>query len=155
MEAVFRAVERGDGYVAVEKSSLVVRNLKRQGKIDDAMFFLMNLANKLADANLWESATVSAFRAIDLFPEDARTIKVALKKEFFEFAKRVETPVAATHEFYSYIDQLSEKIGDLDNVLFMKKVEMAILAKQYFNVQLFILDGILSVIDMDEPPFDV
>ena len=48
--------------MAVEKSMAVVRQLKRQKKIDDCMYFLMKLAHILADNKDWQPATVAALR---------------------------------------------------------------------------------------------
>ena len=155
MESVLRIAESGQGYLAVERSNIVIRAFKRQGKLDEAMMFLMQLANKLADVGQWQSATVAALRSVELFPTDAKTIKVILKQEFENFAKRVNNPDAATNEFYQYIEKLTEIIGDPHNELFAKTVELAFSAKQFYNVQFFVFRGISNIIDQDTPEIDV
>ena len=155
MERVFEIAKNGNGYLAVEKSLSVVRRLKKENKIDDCMFFLMKLAHILADNSDWQSASVAALRAIELFPEDATTIKVLLKESFLNFVRRANCVEAATNEFFKFVDNVAHIIGDANNELNIKKIDLAILAKQYFNVQCFVFNGVLGAIGIEESNFDV
>ena len=77
--------ESGNGYAAVERIQPLIRKLKKENKIDDAMILYMRLAIILAQNNQWKCASVCASRSIELFPPDATTIKTVLKELFFNF----------------------------------------------------------------------
>ena len=155
MERVLEIAKQGNGYLAVEKSMAVIRLLKKQKKIDDAMIFMMNLAHTLADVNQWQPATVAALRSIELFPSDATTIKVVLKNDFVNFVKRANSPDAATTDFFKFIDKLTAIIGDPNNEFVMKKIEISILAKQNSNIQEFVYKAVLTASYAEEQTFDV
>lgn len=154
MESVFKIAESGNGYLAVERSSFVLRKLKKENKIDEAMIFMMDLAHKLADVNQWPAATVSALRSIEMFPPDAKTIRVVLKKSFINFIERA-TVDAATTEFYTYVNKVSNIIGDKDHLFFKKKFEIAIAAHQPDNAHSFAFIELLREVTSEEPEIDI
>ncbi|EAX93296.1 hypothetical protein TVAG_277010 [Trichomonas vaginalis G3] len=153
MESVFRIAESGDGYLAVERSSFVLRKLKRENKIDEAIDFLIKLAHKLGDAGQWPAASVAALHSIETIPKDAKTILTSIKRLMFNFIERAP-PEAATPEFFTYAKKYSEKLGDRDHFIFKKKFDLAFETKQYTNVHCILFVELSTTGQMIEPEID-
>jgi len=138
MESVFELASYGDGYEAVEKSSFIVRKLKKEGKIDESMIFLMQLALYLGKANNWKAASVAANRSIKLFPPASTTIKVGLKKMLFDFAESAPAD-AGCSDFYDFIESVIYILEDKEGKLSNARIQMAISNSDYCRIQFFYL----------------
>jgi len=121
--AVIELVTAGQGYAACEKSVVVVRKLKRQGQLDEAMLFLMELAQLLGGRNMWEPAVCSARRAIDLFPPDAKTIRTVLKVHFIDFTSQV-TVTAVGPDLFGYFSGVIRVFPNLKEELLARQARL-------------------------------
>ena len=138
MESIFELALSGNGYEAVERSQFLVRKLKKEEKLDEAMFFLMRLAQILSTHDQWKPATVVANRAIKLFPSDSKTIKVALKSSFINFVESA-TEEASSIDFYEFSNSLISIIGDKDLKILKKQLNVSYSSKDYFRTHYFLI----------------
>lgn len=138
-EKLIEEISESNSYTIVEKCQAIVRKLKRAGKLDEAMIYLMKVAHRLADFGEWHPAAVTAKRAIELFPTNATTIKTVLKRLFISFAERA-TPEAACTDLFTYYRNLMIIIGDENDKFLRKQAEIADLSNHYLHAQSFYLE---------------
>jgi hypothetical protein len=133
---VFEIADRGDAYLACERSMIVVRQFKQRNELDDAMIFLMELAMLLADRGKWVPAIISAKRAIQMFPRSATTIRTYLKELFFKFTDIV-TPECAIPDLFVFFTELMMTFPSRCTELVLKEARLADAANSYFLANKF------------------
>ena len=144
VDDVFEIARSGNGYLAIEKSSLIVRKMKKNNQLTEAMAFLMDLASVLAEGKQFASATNCALKSIEMFPISAKTIKIYLSNKFVDFIKSA-TPEYNYPDFYTYASTLIEIIGDDNceirlNVLRVAKATNNFPQIQYLLLQLIFME---------------
>ncbi|KAH0790201.1 hypothetical protein GPJ56_005774 [Histomonas meleagridis] len=140
MDKVFQIADEGKGYLAVERSRKIVRQLLKDKKNDDAMLFLMNLSSHLIKKNQHHAAAVCANRAIRIFPLNSPTIRTYLKILFFQLVEQLAVPAIACPEFFRYCKKLSFIFQDSQEMILTKEVEISIAAGFYGYAQSFLIN---------------
>lgn len=134
-EEIFKIAENGDGYAAIEKSSVLIRRYKRRNNIMGAIHFLMELSHKLGDLQQWQAATQCAFKGINLFPTSETHINSNLKQLFVKYAQRVPEE-GYSLELYRYFYLLIECFyRDTDNVLELKLFDLSLSQNDFIFCQ--------------------
>lgn len=137
-ELYAQLLEKGDYYLSCEKAFQHVRKLKHEGRLNDAMIFLMELAHLLIDRQAWEPAVTCAKRSIDLFPRDSKTILRSLKLLFVSFAEKA-TKETAVNDFFAFCTRLSSIFPDLEELLLMKQATICGQASYHYQALIFYL----------------
>lgn len=146
---VYKLLLKNDFYLACEKGFQVARKLKQEGKLNDAMIFLMELAHAMLDHSAWEPAVTCAKRAIDLFPQDAKTILRSLKLLFIHFTERA-TKEVALNEFFSFCKRLGSIFPDLEEQLTLKQAMISEEAGLFYQSLAFYLRKLLNFSKQEE-----
>jgi hypothetical protein len=130
-DEVLRIADSGNGYLACERSLIVVRKFKKRNELNEAMIFLMELAHCLARSGQWIAAITSARRSIQMFPKDSTTIRTYLKQLFFQFVE-ILTPDAVTPDLFVFFASLMCIFPASCNQLVERQAQLAEAAKMFF-----------------------
>lgn len=152
-EEIFEIAKKGDGYLAIEKSSFIIRKLKRQNKIDEAILFMMELANKMLDLGMFHDAGIAAYRSILLARSDTEFNDENQKQLFIDFANKM-TPAASSPELYSFFRVLIDLTKDEDESLIRKEASIADEANKYDIASIAYLLMIRDRSEIENPPND-
>lgn len=148
MDKIVALIRDGETYRAVEQVRPIIRKLKRQGKVNDAMEMMMKLAIELLDIGEYHNASVCALRSIEMFPSDATTIKVFLKKLFFSFLKTA-TPQCVCSEFYQFCQSLMYLFSKKQEKILRIQGKLADEAGDFLNAQKSYVQVISIADDVD------
>jgi len=154
MEHVFEIARSGNGYLAIEQSSPIIRKMKKDNQLTEAMAFLMDLATVLAEAKQFDSATNCALRSIRMFPISSQTIRVYLKKKFVDFILS-STPEYNYPDFYTYTSTLISIIDDPDCSLRKKVLEVAQATNNFVQTEYLLVQLILILIKRNPVDYEL
>jgi hypothetical protein len=133
-EEIFAIADAKEGYLACERSMNVVRRYRQSNDLQGAMSFLMRLAHRLAANDLWKPAATAARRSIDLFPHEATTIQISLKKQFWDFADSL-TPAAVCRDMFKFLNRLMGIFNSRARDILLLQSRLADAADQFYVAQ--------------------
>ncbi|KAH0789766.1 hypothetical protein GPJ56_006268 [Histomonas meleagridis] len=132
-EEVIKIAEAGNGYVAIEKSSFVIRKLKRQDKIEEAINFLLKIANILVTKEQYTQSVTAVHRAVLLIDEkkDNSNIKATL----YQYFEKI-TPDFSSPELYQLLEKFVELLPDKSKEILLKYVFVSETKENYNQAQI-------------------
>ena len=136
-ESIFELARNGDSYVAIERASLVVRNYRKHHKLDEGILFYMKLAQVFLERKEFASSCNCALKAIKLFPSQETKIKKSLKDSFTTFILN-SVPEMGCSDLFEYINLVIQILGDPDDTLQLKELEISRKANFYYNSQIYL-----------------
>lgn len=148
LDEIYNIARSGDGYLAIERLSPIVRKMKKNDQLTEAMALMIDFATFLAEIKQYESATNCAKKAIEMFPITASKIKVYLKKKFLDFILNA-TPEYNNSDFYSYAANVIRIIGDQDNKIRLKELEIAQSGNNYPEIEFLLIKLICIELESD------
>lgn len=149
-EEVLKIAQKGDGYLAVERSSFVVRKLKRQKKINEASSFLFQLANTLLDLQKVVPSTVAAQRGIEVLNSiDNSTISDEIKQIILKYIDRLQTDHSCP-DLFTFFDNAINLLGDDDLIIIRKEAFIADQSNNFNMAQTIYIRMIKKVLQKDE-----
>ncbi|KAH0791141.1 hypothetical protein GPJ56_004952 [Histomonas meleagridis] len=145
MDKVISIAETGDSYLAVERSSLVVRKLKAQGKNDEAIIFLLKLANIFLAKSQYASSVVCAHRACKLV--DVNQVSDELKTKFYEYIQAIQ-PECSSPELYQFFMATQAFLDNKEEII-LKQISISESMNDYNHAQIGYIKLILMHLNSD------
>lgn len=134
MDKIIELIREGKTYQAVEQVNPIIRKMKRQNKINEAMELMIKLAIELLAIGEYHNSSVCALRSIEMFPSDATSIRIYLKKLFFKFLKTA-VPECICNEFYQYCQNLIYLFSKKQVKILRIQARLADAANDFINAQ--------------------
>jgi hypothetical protein len=148
-DAVFDLARSGQGYPAIERSSLVLRKLKRANQQQDAFINMMTLANILLDSGQPLQSGTAANRAVRIFPKDHK-LDDAMKSTISSFALRVPHE-ASSPDLNSFFQYAVTLMNDSDFQLRTKHAQITDAANSYTPAQFAYIKLIAGKLEKEQP----
>lgn len=154
IEEVLKIAQEGDGYLAVERSSFVVRKLKRQKKLIEASSFLFKLANTLLDLQKIVPSAVAAQRAIENLISADKAQVLTFKQTILNYIDRLEAKHSCP-DLYTFFDDTINLLEDDDLSIIKKESIIADQSNSFNTAQLIYIKMIRKLIQKDEDTTEI
>lgn len=150
IQEVLKIAQEGDGYLAVERSSFVIRKLKRQKKINEAFAFLFQLSNTLLDLEKAVPSAVSAQRGIELLAQIGDTnISDEIIQIILSYIDKLKINHACP-ELFNFFDDTIKLLGDEDLSIINKEALLADQSNNFNTAQIVYIRIIKAILEKDE-----
>jgi hypothetical protein len=134
-DVIFDLARSGQGYVAIERSSLITRKLKRANQISEAFLRMMDLANILFDSGQPVLSGTAASRAIRFLPEEPSDVDPNFQSIISSYLHRVG-PEAYSQDLCIFLDVSVKLLGDHDFFIREKHALIADQSDSYHPAQI-------------------